>query len=503
VELRQADRRAGERLTGALVIPLVLLAPVGAFIVLRLVPGLDVLFQSATFHIAVVSAIAACALVVAVVAATAAARSRQGAPVVLALGCLAVGTLMLGHGLTTPGIGNRPLNLWVARLPVLAISAFALALATSLLPPRSAPLRMAARRARALLALWGAGLTAGVAAIVLSPHVGSGAAPLAWEDEARMVATYAGAAVLGATGIAYWRRWRLSLDPVQLALGAASWLGAEALLSLHLGRLWRLSWWDYHALLLVGFGAAVYAVLASYRRTRTIEDTLAGLFRTDPMEQISLTQPEALRALVAAVEAKDGYTHGHSARVAATSVRLGQRMGLRPQVLRRLAQGALLHDIGKIGIPDEILNKPGALTREERARIEEHPVIGWDIVQRAPTLREALHAVRHHHERFDGDGYPDGLRGDEIPLVARIVAVADVWDALTSDRAYRPAWSRQRAVDHMAAARGTQFDPVSLDAFLGLLEYEGLRPGTGPTEPSVVLAAAEACHAPVEAPRLG
>jgi putative nucleotidyltransferase with HDIG domain len=219
------------------------------------------------------------------------------------------------------------------------------------------------------------------------------------------------------------------------------------------------------------------------------------------MEQISLTQPEALRALVAAVEAKDGYTHGHSARVAATSVRLGQRMGLRPQVLRRLAQGALLHDIGKIGIPDEILNKPGALTREERARIEEHPVIGWDIVRRAPTLREALHAVRHHHERFDGDGYPDGLRGDEIPLVARIVAVADVWDALTSDRAYRPAWSRQRAVDHIAAARGTQFDPVALDAFLKLLEYEGLRPGTGPTEASVVLAAAEACHAPVEAVR--
>jgi putative nucleotidyltransferase with HDIG domain len=239
----------------------------------------------------------------------------------------------------------------------------------------------------------------------------------------------------------------------------------------------------------------------SYRRTRTIEETLAGLFRTDPMEQISLGQPDALRALVGAVEAKDGYTHGHSARVASTSVRLGQRMGLRPQVLRRLAQGALLHDIGKIGVPDDILNKPGALTPEERARIEEHPVIGWDIVRRAPTLREALHAVRHHHERFDGEGYPDGLHGDEIPLVARIVAVADVWDALTSDRAYRTAWSHQRAIDHMAAARGSQFDPVSLDAFLELMEREGLRPGSGPTEPSVVRAAAEACHAPAEVAR--
>jgi HD-GYP domain-containing protein (c-di-GMP phosphodiesterase class II) len=150
-------------------------------------------------------------------------------------------------------------------------------------------------------------------------------------------------------------------------------------------------------------------------------------------------------------------------------------MGLRPDALRSLARGGVLHDIGKIGVPDQILNKPGILTPDERAEIEKHPDMGWEIVRQSPSLQGALKVVRYHHERMDGTGYPVHLAGDDIPLEARIAAVADVWDALTSDRAYRPAFPMDQALDLMMAARGSHFDPEPLDALLELLDQAGIR----------------------------
>ncbi|HEV2872391.1 MAG TPA: HD-GYP domain-containing protein, partial [Actinomycetota bacterium] len=258
-----------------------------------------------------------------------------------------------------------------------------------------------------------------------------------------------------------------------------------------IGRPWHLAWWDYHAFLLAGFAAAIYAVVTGYRRSSTLQDVLEGVFASDPMAHISRGYSETLRALIAAVEARDAYTHGHSARVAELSVSIGLRLGLRPSALRALAEGAYLHDVGKVGIPDHVLNKPGALTDEERAWIQEHPVVGGDIVGRAPSLRDALTVIRQHHERFDGRGYPDGLAGEEISLAARIVAVADVWDALTSDRAYRPAWPPDRALAHLEADRGGHFDPRCLDAFLALTAERGHRPGGRNGDPAP---AEESCH---------
>jgi HD-GYP domain-containing protein (c-di-GMP phosphodiesterase class II) len=221
---------------------------------------------------------------------------------------------------------------------------------------------------------------------------------------------------------------------------------------------------------------------------------LDGVFASDPMAHISRGYSETLRALIGAVEARDAYTHGHSARVAELSVQVGLRLGLRPAALRTLAEGAYLHDVGKVGIPDHVLNKPGALSNEERAWIQQHPIVGSDIVGRAPSLRDALAVIRQHHERYDGQGYPDGLAGEEISLYARIVAVADVWDALTSDRAYRAAWPPDRALGHLEAGRGTHFDPRCLDAFLALMAERGHRPGNGDGDAAVADAAAEACH---------
>jgi HD-GYP domain-containing protein (c-di-GMP phosphodiesterase class II) len=478
---------------GAAVVLLALLGPQGILLLLRTVPSLDLVVRSALVHLVVTSAISACALVVAVAAAVAAGRGRDGSVVMLALGCLAVGFLMLGHGLLTPGVGGRPPNLWVGRLPVLAISGFAACLCAAAWPQRP-PAAWAGRWPRGTLAVGGAALGLLPATVLVWPTAGIGARPLPGEPTIRLALVLAAAAVLVAVGTVHWWRWRLGFDRMQLALVVACLLGAGSLLSLQVGTLWRLSWWDYHAFLLTGFGAAIYAVITGYRRSRTLHEVLDGVFASDPMAHISRGYSETLRALIGAVEARDAYTHGHSARVAELAVHLGQRLGLRPAALRTLAEGAYLHDVGKVGIPDHILNKPGALTDEERAWIQQHPVVGSDIVSRAPSLRDALSVIRQHHERFDGQGYPDGLAGEQISLAARIVAVVDVWDALTSDRAYRPAWPSDRALRHLEAGRGTHFDPACLDAFLVLRAERGQRPGHGKGDAAVADAAAEDCH---------
>jgi HD-GYP domain-containing protein (c-di-GMP phosphodiesterase class II) len=472
---------------------LALLAPQGTLLLLRTEPRLDVVLRSATVHLVVVSAISACALAVAVAAAVAAGRSHDGSLVLLALGCLAVGFLMLGHGLTTPGIWGRPPNLWVARLPVLAIAGFAAGLCAAAWPERW-PAVWAGRWPRGTLTVGTAvlGVVPGVA--VVWPAAGGGLRPLPGEAVVRLGLVVAAGVVLVAVGAVHWWRWRLGFDRIQLALVVACLLGAGALLSLQVGSLWRLSWWDYHAFLLTGFAATVYAVLTGYRRSRTLHGVLNGVFAADPVAHISRGYSETLRALIGAVEARDAYTYGHSARVAELSVHLGQRLGLRPAALKSLAEGAYLHDVGKVGIPDHVLNKPGALTDEERAWIQQHPVVGSDIVERAPSLRDALAVIRQHHERYDGGGYPDGLAGEQISLAARIVAVVDVWDALTSDRAYRPAWPPDRALRHLEAGRGTHFDPRCLDTFLALMAERGHRPGQGESDPAVADAAAQACH---------
>jgi HD-GYP domain-containing protein (c-di-GMP phosphodiesterase class II) len=464
------------------------------FLVLQAVPGLDLLFQSLLFHIVVVSMVAGCALIVAVMAGWAAARARQPAVVLLAIGCLYVGFFMLAHGLTTPIVGGRPFSMWVARTPILSITFFAIFTAAATARPHLRLSRIVGRHPTRTLLMAGVVGFALCGAMVQWPAAGIGAKPFAHETGLTQLLAVAAGLLLIVTAISYYRRWQLGRDRVQLALTLACLLAAEALVSLQLGELWRLSWWDYHALLLTGFSAAVVAVFAEYRRTRTIEGALATIFLKDPLDHIAHGYPEALKALVAAVEAKDVYTHGHSARVAEWSVRIGVRMGLKPAALRRLAQGALLHDIGKIGVPDQILNKPGKLSDEEWAWIKQHPIMGAEIVRQAPSLHQTIPAIRHHHERLDGQGYPDQLEGEDIPQEARIVAVADVWDAIRSDRAYRPAWPVEQALDHMVAGRGFHFDPTCLDAFIAVLAEQGVHPAGRPGDVGEVLRSAEECH---------
>ena len=172
-----------------------------------------------------------------------------------------------------------------------------------------------------------------------------------------------------------------------------------------------------------------------------------------------------VRALSNAVEARDAYTGKHAERVAAYGIEIARATGIPRPDAPELEFGFLLHDIGKVAVPDSILYKPGPLTSEERALMARHPAIGAEIVGQIEFLTEATQIVRSHHERWDGMGYPDGLAGEQIPLAARVFAVADVLDALTTDRPYRAGFPLRQARAMIMEESGTHFDPTVIDAF--------------------------------------
>ena len=175
---------------------------------------------------------------------------------------------------------------------------------------------------------------------------------------------------------------------------------------------------------------------------------------------------DTVRSLVGALEAKDPYTRGHSERVAKYAAAIGNRMQFDPKLMAQIEHASLLHDLGKLTLPQSLLLKPSSLTDLETLCVREHPVVGARLIERVPHLRDIAGFVRHHHERFDGAGYPWGVIGKDIPLVARVLAVADSFDAMTSSRSYRPALGVEQAVAELVSGSGSQFDPAVVEAFL-------------------------------------
>ncbi|HLY59196.1 MAG TPA: HD domain-containing phosphohydrolase [Terriglobia bacterium] len=222
---------------------------------------------------------------------------------------------------------------------------------------------------------------------------------------------------------------------------------------------------------------AMESELESYRRN--LEDMVeqrTKQLRT-AMKRIELSYDETLEALGAALDLRDSETEGHSRRVSLYCLEMAQKMGCPNEQLRQIARGSYLHDIGKIGIPDSILLKPSKLTSEETSVMRTHARIGYDLVCRIGFLAPAAEIVLTHHERFDGTGYPQGLVGEEIPLGARIFAVADTLDAMTSDRSYRNALPFSDASAEIARESGRQFDPEVVKVFLSIPElvWKGIR----------------------------
>jgi len=214
------------------------------------------------------------------------------------------------------------------------------------------------------------------------------------------------------------------------------------------------------------------ARIRSQLRMRQMESELALVNRNLRMRTSDLVEQQrslflsTVKSLASAIDAKDEYTRHHSTRVTDFTLRIAAKMGLSEKELGDLELAAILHDVGKIGVPESILNKPGKLTDEEFRLIKEHPARGENILSPVIELKEIARVVRSHHERYDGTGYPDKLKGHEIPLGARIMAIADTYDSITSERPYRKAASHRYAVKEIIGCSGTQFDPEVVENFL-------------------------------------
>jgi putative nucleotidyltransferase with HDIG domain len=198
-----------------------------------------------------------------------------------------------------------------------------------------------------------------------------------------------------------------------------------------------------------------------------------GLENARMFKQLQITYVSTLKSLISIIEAKDAYTRGHTERVASYANAVASRMNLGEDERRRIVFGALLHDIGKVGVLENILHKDGALDSDEWEHLQEHPVVGARIVEKMEFLTGVSEIVRHHHESWDGRGYPDGIKGEDIPLGARIVTVADSFDAMTTDRSYRRALSVDEAVSRLEAAAGIQFDPWVVKIFVSYVRGKG------------------------------
>jgi HD-GYP domain-containing protein (c-di-GMP phosphodiesterase class II) len=327
------------------------------------------------------------------------------------------------------------------------------------------------KRARFLVPLWTPAIVLLVVFALRDPELAN-FAPVN-QDPLKYVS--AGLTFLFASiaGYRYWQSYRYSNFPFQLAIAyVGGWIAVTQII-ITTGQVFYLSWWIYHVLLLLSVILSVVGLVIQYRRGDSMGRSILGLFSTDPAERLAAGISPSVRELIAAVEFRDPYTAGHSNRVAQGAFELGEALRLTPEELRVLAQGGLVHDVGKLEVPDSILNKPGPLNDKERKAIENHTVAGYELCARLGFMPPELAVIRSHHERVDGKGYPDGLKDEDIPRTVKILSVVDVWDALTSARAYRPAWPQAEALDYLMQNRGTQFEAAIVDAWAKIVRGRG------------------------------
>lgn len=433
------------------------------------IPALDFTLQIPIQHLYIVSLAALIAALIAAAMGVSALRLRNPQVLFISLAFISL-TLLFGlHGLTTPGVIFE-LNPMVGVAAQLSFMLTAVWLYLSSLPSDNRLVAALYRMDRWLLPAWISLLVIFILVSLQNPALGA-AIPI---NQAPVV--YGSAALTFSMSLLassrFWRSFRYARFPIQNAIAHVGVLLAASQVILSTGTVWHISWWLYHALLLIAVALPILGLLQQYNRGQSLALSVSGLFASNPQDFLEAGISPSVRALIAAVEARDPYTAGHTRRVAIGVLRLGQSIGLPPEDLRALAQGALLHDIGKLEMPDDILNHPGKLDDGQMNTIRTHPVKGYELCRRLGFMQEELEIICFHHERFDGSGYPEARSAQDIPLLARLLAVVDVYDALTSDRAYRPAWSHQDAIQHIHDNRGTLFDPECVDAWIQLQRFE-------------------------------
>ncbi len=448
---------------------LAMIVPVGVYAWLRMNPQLDPGIVAPAGHFYIVSSVAFVALVTSALIGISAVRLRNIGVTLLALAFISLAEVFTVHGLSTPGF-----IMGKSRVPGIAaevsVNLTAFWLWMSSIRSDHPVIEFLSRWQRVLVPVWITLVGLFFMAALLNPHVADfipvDVAPNTW-GIAMVTILFAALASLR-----YWRSFRYARLPLQIAVAYSAGYLAIAQIIVVTGQMWHLSWWLYHLMLLATVVVMVAGVIQQYASGSSLAVAVRGLFTSDPVERIEAGISPRVRRLIVATEAKDRYTAGHNFRVALYALRLGEQMGLAPEQLRALAQGAIIHDIGKIEVPDHVLNKPGKLSPEERKLIEMHPVTGYEMCKRLGFMKDELDIIRHHHEKWDGTGYPDGKAGTSIPKLARIVAVADVYDALTSARSYRSPWTHEDAMRFIVDQAGKQFDPECVQAWVALNERE-------------------------------
>ncbi len=394
------------------------------------------------------------------------ARRSDARAVLVGVAFSVMAALLCLHGITTPGVlvGDNGV---VALTGGGTLPAGGAILALAALPALRSPAAV-----RPLLWLLAVSLVAiaalgalGMLLPELVPGVPEPASPLAYALLAAGLVFYVPLALRALRTFLLTRR----LGDVSVVLGIV-WLAAALVAALTLGW-WQLGWWLGHGFEIVGVLLVGVPVAADLHRSAQSRPLVGDLCAAELVAAEEEFLGSHVRALTAALAEKDAYTEGHTRRVALRAVQVGERLGLSPQRLRSLAIGGLLHDIGKLQVPDDILKKPGPLTDAEYDVVKKHPEWGARLLRELGGFSEDAKAVvLRHHERLDGSGYPDGVPARELDLDTRILAVCDVYDALVSERAYRDAWTHERALEILAEGAGTLFDERCIEALTRVLE---------------------------------
>jgi putative nucleotidyltransferase with HDIG domain len=414
---------------------------------------------SGTVHFLPIAVSAGLAAAAAAALTVAGARRGDARSVLIGTAFSSMAALLSIHGLMTPGflVGDNGLVAFAgaATLPV-GGAVLALAAVPELRRP-SAVKPVLALQFGLLVVIAGLGLLGGLepSFVPAVPEVGS---TPAW------IVLAAGVAFYGALGIRAGRTYLLTRRFADLAVVYGLVLLAVSLVPALLMEYYELGWWLGHAWELIGIGLVGVPVALDLHRGAQSRPLAGDLRASELVSAADAFMGPTVRALLVRLAYKDDYTAEHTRGVALRAVQVGEELGLAPVRLRELAIGGLLHDVGKLAVPNEILQKPGALTDDEFDVIKRHPDLGAELARELGFSAQLSRLVRDHHERLDGTGYPRGLGAPDLDIETRILAVCDVFDALLSDRVYRDAWNLDDALDLISREAGTKFDPACVDA---------------------------------------
>ena len=445
-----------------------LAGPLAVVLALLWLPGLDRPWMAGPFHFYSVSVARLMAAAICGVLVLSARSVRETRILFLALCFMSLALIFSPHGLTTPGHFFHHVSASLTGTPWLSTVVAGLLATLSVV---SIPRFMEGTRLRF------PELTFAGSGIALGAFVGVSLAFPDWLTDFpttaswfRYLLTVVTICLLLFASWRYFQSYLFTRLPAPLAVATGLGVLAEAQLALGFGEPWYLSWWMYHLLFLLAF----FSVLAGWGieilRARDAGAIAEALAMRDALSQLNRGRSSDVIELANQIENHDLDTFRHVDRVGAFAYLIGHDMGFGASRLRDLVLAAQMHDIGKIGLPPHILTKPGKLTDQEFSQIRLHPGKGWEIVRRLKGLDSVSTVIRHHHERFDGSGYPDRLAGEAIPLESRIISVADTFDALTSERPYRRELSIAEAEAELSRVAGSQLDPACVEIFLELLK---------------------------------